>query len=78
MEEKEIITSKKYTLDLRDAAKGLVMAVTTAVLMAVETSLEAGEIAINYQKIGVAGGLAAIAYLLKNFFTKAEVKKQAQ
>jgi hypothetical protein len=78
MEEKEIVTSKKFTLDWRDAAKGFVMAIITAVLMAVETSLEAGEIEINYKKIGVAGSLAAVAYLLKNFFTPAEIKKPAE
>jgi hypothetical protein len=78
MDEKVVVTSRKYTLNWLDAGKGLVMAILTAVLMAIESSLEAGEIEINYKKVAVAGSLAAIAYLLKNFFTPSEIKTPAE
>ena len=62
-----IITSKQYTLDWRDAGKGLIVAIGTAILPLIQESLGKGP--INWQLIGTAGISAGIVYLLKNFFT---------
>lgn len=78
MEEKTVVTSKKYSLNWLDAGKGLVMAIITAILMAVESSLQAGELSLSWTKIAVPGVIAGIAYLLKNFFTSAETKTPAE
>jgi hypothetical protein len=78
MEEKTVVTSKTGTLDWRDAAKGFLVAIIFAGLTALETSLNAGEIEINWTKIGISSATAAVAYLIKNLFTPSEVKKPAQ
>lgn len=70
-----VVTSKKYSLNWLDGAKGLLMAVLAASLTALETTLESGDMVVNWKRVGIAGVIAGIAYLLKNFFTKAEVKK---
>lgn len=67
-----MITSKKYTLDLPDAGKGLLVATGGAVLTAVQASLDAGHLILNWKQIAMAGIGAGVAYLIKNFFTPAK------
>lgn len=75
--ENQIVTSKQYTLNWRDLAKGFLMSVITAALTVMAESLQAGTLKFDWQDIGAVSALAGIAYLLKNFFTKPEIKTPA-
>ena len=65
-------TSKTFTLDWKDAGKGLLVAVVSAVLTAIYESLEQGEIKFDWKHIGIVAATTAASYLLKNFFTPAQ------
>jgi len=66
-------TSSLYSLNTKDILRSLLIAVATPVLAAIATSLNAGEIKINWQSLLQIGISAAAAYLIKNFFTPSEV-----
>lgn len=70
-------TSNLYSLDLKDLAKGLIVAVGSAVVATIQTSLQKGSLAFNWNLIGTVALGAGIAYLSKNFFTSASVKNPA-
>jgi hypothetical protein len=78
-ESKVVITSRKYTLNLLDGAKGIALAVIAGGLTTLETSMEAvvsgSELDINWKKVAITGIIAGVAYLLKNFFTPSEEKR---
>jgi hypothetical protein len=74
MENKSITTSKKFSLNIRDFGKGLIISIGTAVLVVIQNSLADGSLEFNWEQIGVAAGGAAVAYLLKNFFSPATIK----
>jgi len=82
MEEKTIITSKRYSWNWLDGAKGLILSVITAGVTAVESGLEAvlndTAVELNYKKIVVTATIAGLAYMIKNFFTPAEIKTSAE
>lgn len=75
MEEKTT-TSKQYSLDWRDLGKGLLVAVVTTVLLAIQTAMDAG-VHLNWKQIGGAALTTAVAYLLKNFFTPSTTQTKA-
>lgn len=63
------LTSKKYRIDLYDIGKGFLLAIVTPVLVAIQDTLDAGMLTLDWKKllmIGIGGGLA---YLIKNFFS---------
>jgi hypothetical protein len=81
MEEQKIITSKQFSLNWMDGAKGFVMSILGAGLTALEQAMETisdGSISLNWKHIFIVGATAGVAYILKNFFTKAEEKKPIQ
>lgn len=61
------IENKQFTLQTRDAIKGLVIAVLTAVITVVYTSLEAGSLNFDWKAIGTTALTAALAYIMKNW-----------
>ena len=63
----------RFTLNIRDWVKGLLMAVLVPVLYIIQSSLAAGSLTFNFKQIGIAAVSGLVAYLLKNFFTD-EVK----
>jgi hypothetical protein len=65
-------TSNIFSLDLRDAAHGLIVAVGGAVVSTIEVSLNAGSLTFNWKQIGLTALAAGLAYLGKNFFTPAK------
>lgn len=72
-------TSNLYSLDFKDLLKGLIVAIGSAVVTTIQTSLQSGSLNFNWRLIGtVALGTVAlgagIAYLGKNFFTSASIK----
>ena len=62
-------TSKLFNLDWKDGAKGLIVAVVSAVLTTIYDSLSKGELKFDWKHIGIVAATTAAAYLLKNFFT---------
>lgn len=67
------VTSKQFSLNIKDFLKGLLVAVIGAALTAIQTSISAGTIVFNWKEIGAVALTAGVAYLLKNFFTPAQV-----
>ncbi len=67
-------TSNLYSIDLKDLAKGLIVAIGSAVIATIQTSLQAGSLNFNWQLIGTVALGAGVAYISKNFFTPASIK----
>lgn len=59
----------KYSLNTADFLRGLAVAVGTAVLVLLQQMIATSPVVINWGQLAIAGGSAAIAYLLKNFLT---------
>ena len=57
------------SLNPQDWAKGLYMAVGAATLTALQNSIEAHGLKIDWVNIGQAALSAAVVYLIKNYFT---------
>jgi len=70
---KTITSSGPYSLNLRDILKGLGIAVLTPVFTIIMTSLNAGSLTFDWKAIGVTAAAAGLGYLLKNFFTPAQI-----
>lgn len=68
--------SPLYTLNWNDALKGLIMAVVTPALFIIQQALENGKFVFNWQQIGMAAVAGGVAYIAKNFFTKADHVKE--
>ena len=66
-------TSNLYSINLQDLAKGLIVAVGSAVITTIQTSLQAGSLNFNWKLIGTVALGAGLAYLGKNFFTPAKI-----
>ena len=67
-------TSDLFSLDLKDIGKGLIVAVGSAVVTTVQTSLQSGSLNFNWKLIATVALGAGLAYLGKNFFTTASLK----
>lgn len=70
--------NNQFKLNLKDLAKGLVVAVLSSLLAGLYEALQAGGMpsSSQWQTILLAGLGAGVAYLLKNFFTDS-VKESA-
>jgi hypothetical protein len=68
-------TSDKYSLDLKDIGKGLIVAAGGAAVAAIQSSLSTGSLNFNWKSIGLTALAAGISYLAKNFFTPAQIVK---
>lgn len=75
MENEIVVTSKKYSLNLLDASKGLLIAAFTSVITLIVDSLQRGNINFDWKNIGIVAATSAGAYLLKNFLTPSTIKK---
>ena len=77
------LPSTFMTLKMRDFLKGFAMAVIVPALLAVQQSLAAGVLTINWKALGITAVASFIGYLIKNFFTNdvpaaVEVVKEAE
>lgn len=61
--------SKLYSINWRDALRGLIIAVGTPVLIAIERVIDAGKMDFSIKSLVMAGIGGGVAYLIKNFFT---------
>ena len=66
-------TSSLYALNVQDFLKGLLVAVISSVLVVLQSSLDAGNLKFNWHAIAVTATAAGVGYLLKNFFTPAQI-----
>lgn len=70
-------TSNFLSLNWRDIAKGLLMAILTPAVVIVQQSLESGVFTFDWKSLGLASLAGGVAYLVKNFFTKPAVQSIA-
>lgn len=68
-----VVTSKKFTLNLSDWWKGLIMAVGAPVIAIIQQSLNAGSFTVNWKTVFTVSLSAALIYLGKNFFDKPRI-----
>jgi len=76
MENTQTVTSPKYAINWKDAARGLLIAVLASVLVVIENSIDAGDFNFNWRNISKVAVSAGVAYLIKNYFTPASVKTE--
>lgn len=60
--------SRKYKLNWRDVAKGIIMSVLLPVFVVIQQSIDAGHMEINFKLVGMAAVGGLIAYLKIAFF----------
>jgi len=63
------MSSTYLSLNKKDFIKGLLMAVLTAVISVVYTSIESGSLEFNLKSVVIAALSAALAYIMKNALT---------
>lgn len=68
------MNSEFLKLKKADFWKGLIVAILTAVVMALQSALtNASDFAsINWQSVAIAAGSGFVAYIIKNFFTNSD------
>ena len=66
--------AKLFSLKTKDAVKALILSVLTSTLIVVQTSLDAGELNFNWNKIGMVALASAVAYIVKNWLTNSDDK----
>lgn len=70
----KIITSKKFRLNLRDYAKGLLMAAGTSAGVVIQNVIDAGDfIHLKWKPILMAAIGGGLTYLIKNFLSPSKV-----
>lgn len=69
----KITTSKIFSLDWLDAAKGLLMAALAAGFMTAQELLDKGVDIFDWHLVGKAAVSGFLGYLIKNFFSPSKV-----
>jgi len=68
-----IITSKRFSLKIRDYLKGALLSAGTSVAVALQQSIEKDAFWFNWQYLGKVAVGAFLVYLIKNFLDKPKV-----
>lgn len=63
------LPSTALSLNVKDFLRGLILAILAPVLLAIQQSIAAGEVTLNWRTLGLTAISALVAYLIKNFFT---------
>jgi len=63
-----------FSLGWRDFTRGLVMAILTPIATLITNSLEKGDFTLNWHLFWLSAVGGAVAYIIKNLFTKPDVK----
>ena len=66
-------TSNLFNLNFRDVTKGLIVAIGSAVVSVINTTLQAGSLTFDWKQVGTFALAAGISYLAKNFLTPASI-----
>lgn len=64
--------AKFLQLGWKDVLKGMIVAVLTAVVTVLYTTIQSGGLSFDWALIGKTAAIAALSYLLKNVFTNSE------
>lgn len=67
--------SKQFSINWRDAGRGLIIAVGSPVLVAVERVIDAGKMDFSWKTLAMIGIGGGVTYLVKNFFTSPQAGK---
>lgn len=67
-----VITSKQFSLNVRDFLLSLAVAAGSGPVLILLTSLQAGQFNIDWTKLWQLAVSSAAGYLIKNFFTPAQ------
>jgi len=63
------MNSRFLTLNVKDFAKGLLVAVLTAVVTIIYNTVQASSLDFDWKAIGTVALASAIGYIVKNLFT---------
>jgi hypothetical protein len=63
------MNSKLFRLNILDFLKGLLMAILVPALIVIQTSLEAGQLTLDWKIIATTSLAGGIGYLLKNLLS---------
>lgn len=69
----KVIVSPRFTLQVRDFLKGLLVSVLTSVIVVIQSTIEQGNLTFDWKQIGMVAVGSAVAYLGKNFFSAPKV-----
>lgn len=68
----KITTSKQFTLNWRDAGKGILTAAGAAGAASIYTALTNTPVHVDWKIVGIAAATAGVGYIVKNFFTPSQ------
>ena len=63
------MNSPYLSLNSRDFVKGLIVAIITAVITMLYTSIQAGDFVLDWKAIGMTALSSGLAYIMKNLLT---------
>ena len=66
-------TSSQFTLNWRDALKGLVVAILTPVFTTLLNSINEGSLVFNMKLIWISAAGGGLGYIMKNFLSPSQV-----
>jgi len=66
-------TSSQFTLNWRDAIKGLIVAVLTPIFTTMLNSINEGSLTFNMKLIWISAAGGGLGYILKNFLSPSQV-----
>lgn len=66
-------TSKRWTLNVRDLLRGLLLSVISGVLTALLPLLQEPDFIFKWKTIGIVAATTGISYLLKNWISPGEI-----
>lgn len=64
--------SKFFSLNSNDFIKGLVVAVLSAVITLLYSTIQSGTLTIDWKQIGIVALTSALAYITKNLVTNSD------
>lgn len=71
-----VVTGKQFSLNVRDLLRGLLLAVSGAVVAVIYGTVSAGSLNFDWELVKVAAISGGCSYLIKNFFTPTEIVLQ--
>lgn len=71
-------TSALYSLNLKDIGKAAIIAALTPALVLAQTTIDSGSLVFNWKQLGMAALAGFIGYLIKNFFTPAQIVEKVK
>lgn len=70
---KKVVTSKRFRINLRDAGRGLIVAMLSAGIAVVQTAFDQHTLVFNWKLVVGAALSGGFGYIIKNFFEPSKV-----